>query len=148
MKKDIHISIRRFLFAYRYRFLVVTLLFMYSCDLLDDEVTSSRQAFIGSFEMIQNCDNNARDRYTLRITAGSSSNEVLLTGIEPFGDEIIATVTGNVLTIASQSIRLRGQTSSVNVSGSGTLTDGTSLDITFRYNFGGSVSCTTGGAKL
>ena len=148
MKNDTRILFRKFASAHRYRFLIAALLFMYSCDLLDDEVLSSRQAFIGSFEMIQNCDNNARDRYTLRITAGSSSNEVLLTGIEPFGDEIIATVTGNVLTIASQSIRLRGQTTSVSVSGSGTLTDGTTLDITFRYNFGGRVSCTTGGAKL
>jgi hypothetical protein len=136
-----------FLRSNRYRFLMAGMLFMYSCNLLDDEVLSSRQAFLGSFSVQQQC-NSSRDNYTLTISPGSSSSEILLENMEPFGDEVIATVSGNIVTIASQRVRLKGQTSSVTVSGSGTLTDGSVIEIDFDYDFGGSFSCGLSGYKL
>ncbi|MDJ1501653.1 hypothetical protein [Xanthocytophaga agilis] len=139
--------VRSFIRNHRYRLLMVGLLFMYSCNLLDEEVLNSRKAFIGSYTIQQKC-GSSQDSYTLRITEGSSNSEILLSNVEPFGDEIIATVSGNILTISSQSVRLKGQTSSATVSGSGTLTDGSIIEINFEYDFGGTTSCGANGYKL
>ncbi|MDJ1483860.1 hypothetical protein QNI16_25390 [Cytophagaceae bacterium YF14B1] len=141
------ILVRSFIRNHRYRLLMVGLLFMYSCNLLDEEVLNSRKAFIGSYSIQQKC-GNSQDPYTLVITEGSSSSEILLSGIEPFGDEIIATISGNILTISSQSVRLKGQTASAKVSGSGTLTDGSIIEINFEFDFGGTTSCKATGYKL
>jgi len=150
MKKQNLTPLWQFLRNHRYRILMIGMLFLYSCELTDDEVLSSRQAFVGSFEMKQTC-GSSRDNYTLRIRTGSGNNEVLLDNVEPFGDELIATVNGNLLTISSQSVRLSGQSgqpTSVMVSGSGILTDGSILELEFDFEYGGSNSCSASGFKL
>jgi|GEM_PF-6074324 len=133
---------------HRYRLLMVGLLFIYSCNLVDDEVLTSRQAFVGNFQVKQKERNSTfEENYSLNIRASNKSNEVLLTNLRPFQDQVIATVVGNSLNIPSQSIRVSG-TQSVTVSGSGTLDNGSTLEISFSYNFGSPFRYTVTGFKL
>lgn len=150
MKQPNFVAALRFFKGHRYQLLMVALLFLYSCELNDEEVLNSRVAFVGSFSVNQTCRGagNSTDKYTLRISQGAGSNGILLTNLRPFADEIVATVAGNTLTIRSQSARLSGQTRQVTISGSGTLTDGSVIEIDFDYDFGGNYSCGANGFKL
>ncbi len=141
--------VRQFVRNHRHRVLMVGMLLLYSCELTDDEVLNSRQAFISSFEMNQQCTiggSNSTEKYTLQIRAGSSSNSVWLTNLEPFPNEIEAIVSGNILTIPSQKTPYRGQ--NIEVSGSGTLTDGSILEINFEFEYGDFNTCEANGFKL
>jgi len=140
----------RFFKSHRYRLLAAGLLFLYGCELSDEEVLNSRAAFVGSFNVNQTCRgaSSSTDKYTLRISQGTGGNGILLTNLQPFADEIVATVAGNTLTIRSQSARLSGQTRQVTISGSGTLTGGSVIEIDFDYDFGGNNTCAAKGFKL
>ncbi len=147
MKRKNLTPVWHFLRTHRYRFLMVGMLFMYGCGLLDDEVLNSRQAFVGSFSVNQTeVGTSNSENYTLSIQAGSNSNEILLSNLRPFKDQVIATVVGNQITIASQSVRING-TTSVKVSGSGTL-DGTTIEIDFDFDYGSYYNYNVTGYKL
>lgn len=140
----------RFFKSLHHRLLVAGLLLLCGCELTDEEVLNSRAAFVGSFNMNQTCRGaaNSTDRYTLRISQGTGSNTVLLEGLQPFGSRITATVAGNTLTINPQNAAFSGLARQASVSGSGTLTDGSVLEIDFEYDFGGNYNCGARGFKL
>ena len=132
------------------RLLAVGLLFLYGCELTNEEVLNSRAAFVGSFSMNQSCRgaNTSTDKYTLRISQGSGGNTILLENMAPFATKIVATVAGNTLTISPQNVAFSGLARQATVSGSGTLTDGSVLEIDFDYDFGGNNRCSAKGFKL
>ncbi len=150
MKHPDFAAAARFFSNYRYRLFAVGLLFLYGCELTNEEVLNSRAAFVGSFSMNQTCRgaNSSTDRYTLRISQGSGGNTIILENMAPFATQIVATVAGNTLTISPQNVAFSGLARQATVSGSGTLTDGSVLEIDFDYDFGGNNSCGATGFKL
>lgn len=109
--------------------------------------TESRAKFLGSYLGAETC-TVGTDNYTIGVTAsGNGVEKVVLTNVYNQNVTLTASVSGNSLTIASQTLSVNG--SMYTFSGSGTYSAGTPATLTITYSIQGtpSNSCTFNGVK-
>lgn len=112
----------------------------WSCD---DKESDSRDAFVGSWRVKENCTQLNEYTFTMTITKSNSDGQAILVSDFSGADDIVTVkVSGNTFTIPQQTI------DGVGVSGSGTI-NGTTL--TMSYLITGSsvnINCTATATKL
>lgn len=64
-----------------------------------DEIT--RDDYLGTFSVSETCSSSTAD-YISTITTGARANEVNINNIFDFGDNVVGTIDGSVMTIAMQ----------------------------------------------
>ena len=93
MKKASHYLIMPFL-------LLAVAISTTSCE--KDE-TPSRDKFLGTYDVVENCGLSGLDNYTITISeSANADNEVVITNLYAFGGSLTGTVSGNNITIPSQ----------------------------------------------
>ncbi|WP_020569059.1 hypothetical protein [Neolewinella persica] len=96
----------------------------------------TRADYLGSYSVVEVCP-GGQDTYNSSLTAGATSNEIIIANLFNLGDEVRATVNGDRLTIPMQLAPSWRE-----FSGSGTLTD-QELKLSFTVTGGsGSIDCT------
>ncbi len=90
-----------------------------SCNLSgndDDDVLITRNDYLGGWSANEICTTNG-DSYTMPISAGSGSNEILMDAFHGYGWIVTATVNGNNLTIIPQTTQFGELTGSGELDG-------------------------------
>ncbi|MCB0663005.1 MAG: hypothetical protein KDC24_09710 [Saprospiraceae bacterium] len=116
-------------------FAVVCSLFFISSCKKDEEL--DRVKFIGTYGAVETC-NSGNDSYDIVITASSTGDDkIVISNLYAFPGTLVASVSGNNITIASQAVQ------NITYSGSGSL-NGNTLTISFSVTDGSNAdNCTS-----